>query len=104
MGFIAAGIWLLILVWFAFAIPTSLIARRFGHPAWIAYVAWCPFWYGVLAQVWRAMLSELFPFDAIGWLIWFAWLPGAAYLWVLALRKSGSQASRVNYPEGSATG
>lgn len=50
-GFVLAGTWLLILAWGAAAIPTSLIARRLGHPMWIAYVAWCPLWPPFLFQI-----------------------------------------------------
>lgn len=79
VGLIAAGEWLLVFAYFAMAIPTSLIARRLGHPMWIAYLAWCPFW---------VIFFHLLVFVHAQWLIWFFWVPGAAYLWVLALNRT----------------
>lgn len=76
VGAIAGGELLLVFAYFLMAIPTSLIARRLGHPMWIAYIAWCPFW---------AIFFQLFLFIHAQWLIWFFWLPGALYLWILAL-------------------
>jgi hypothetical protein len=77
-GMFVATSWVLVAAWVAIAIPTSLIAHRLGHPRWIAYIAWCPFW--------GAFLFQVLPFHR-GWIILFSWLPGAAYLWVLALKK-----------------
>jgi hypothetical protein len=75
-------------LWFLLAIPSSLLARRLGHPMWPSYIVWCPYlgftllhWsFGETAML-RAPSLVLFIVAIV------PWIPGAAYLWFLALRK-----------------
>ena len=84
MGLIQLKILEHIAFWLALAIPTSRIASRYGHPKWIAYAAWFPFTLGWIA-VGIVLLSPHTPgIQALGIVGYFYWLPGAAYLWVLA--------------------
>jgi hypothetical protein len=76
----------LVLIWFLLAIPRSLLARRLGHRMWPSYVAWCPF-LGSMLLIWSLEIINA-PLVAIIFIQSIVtWIPGAAYLWFLALRK-----------------
>jgi hypothetical protein len=84
VGIYLIGFWLL--VWFALAVPTSAFARRIGHPRWIAYLVWFPYW-----VVWvRPRLFAAVPFlaeqHATAFISWVMYLiPGVIYLWVITI-------------------
>jgi len=92
MGLVAVGSALVLVFWIVMAIPTSVFASRIGHPRWIAYVVWCPFWSNVLVYVHHSLgpLAILF------------WVPGVIYLWVLAFSKKAT-AVLIESPQMSAT-
>ncbi len=73
------AIWLLgAAFWLSLAIPTARLGNRlYGHPKWIAYVAWCPFTvWAVLAAINPYLVSypTLKMLQYIGFL---PWIPGA---------------------------
>jgi|ERR1019366_5470078 hypothetical protein len=97
VGLVLIAFWLI--AWFAFAIPTSLLARRMGHPWWLAYIIWNPFWVVYV----RPILFRTFPIlaeqHATSFLSWVLYLiPGVIYWWIVALSKSraiGGHADRI---------
>lgn len=77
------------LFWATLAIPTARIARHVGYPRWIAWLLWCPWLSAGPTLLARAVIGPGFersPAHVLGAAIFFFWLPGAAYLWLLAFK------------------
>jgi hypothetical protein len=86
VGLVLLAFWLI--TWFAFAVPTARFARFAGHPRWIAYLIWFPFWVPYV----RPTLFDIFPVlaeqHATSFLSWvFCLTPGVLYWWIVALSK-----------------
>jgi hypothetical protein len=79
------------LFWLAMAVPTSLIARRKGHPPWIAFVAWCPFLVTWSVDGIILLAPQLSASRTLGMASFFFWIPAAVYLWVLAFSRGHQQ-------------
>jgi hypothetical protein len=94
VGLMLVAFWMI--AWFALALPTSLLAKRVGHPWWLAYIAWFPFWVPYV----RPLLFEAVPVlaeqHATAFLSWVLYLlPGVIYWWIVALSTSRAPGSRA---------
>jgi hypothetical protein len=85
VGVYLIGFWLL--VWFAFAVPTSTFARRVGHPRWISYIVWFPYWVAWVRPTLFGAVPFLAEQHATAFISWVLYLiPGVIYLWVISAR------------------
>jgi hypothetical protein len=74
-------------VWFAMAIPTSLIAHRLGKSRWVPFLVWCPV-VTLAMGVASVPFIRSIPLAAMPIVVdIISWGPGALYFWYLALSK-----------------
>lgn len=73
-----------VVVWFALAIPTSLIAHRLGKSRWVPFVVWCPL-VTLALGVGSLPIMRLIPVPIV--VDGISWGPAALYFWYLALSK-----------------
>jgi hypothetical protein len=86
VGLVLVAFWLI--TWFAFAVPTARFARFAGHPWWVAYLIWFPFWVPYVRPILFRMFPVLAEQHATSFLSWVFYLtPGIIYWWIVALSK-----------------
>jgi hypothetical protein len=86
VALVLIAFWLV--TWFAFAAPTARFARFAGHPWWIAYLIWFPFWVPYVRPILFRMFPILAEQQATSFLSWVFYLtPGIIYWWIVALSK-----------------
>lgn len=84
-----------VVVWFAMAIPISIIARRLGKSRWVPFIVWCPIVTLGLGATSFNFLRSILLAAVPGAVSIITWSPAALYFWYLALSSRQKSAAAI---------